>query len=69
MLKNSMIHSHATRIHDLLRPPPQRLVICQRSYLYQSVNLWNSVDGNIRNYNCIISFKKIIKKLLIENRI
>ena len=69
MLKNSMIHSHATRIHDLLRPPPQRLVICQRSYLYQSVNLWNSVDGNIRNYNCIISFKKIVKKLLIENRI
>ena len=69
ILKNSTVHSYETRICDLFRPPPQRLELCRRSYLYQSVKLWNSVNGGIRNYNCIISFKKIVKTLIIENEI
>ena len=38
-------------------------------HIYISVKLWNSVNGGIRNYNCIISFKKIVKTLIIENEI
>ena len=67
--KNSSIHSYETRINDLYRPPKERLDLCQRSYLYQSVILWNTICMEIKYYNCIITFKKKVKALILENMI
>lgn len=67
--KKISIHSYETRINDLFRPPTERLDLCQRSYLYQSVTLWNSICINIKSYNCIITFKKKVKVLILENKV
>ena len=68
IMKNSSVHTYETRISDLYRPPSERLNLVQKSYLYQSVILWNSLGLDIKKYNAIITFKKKIKTLLIENK-
>ena len=67
--KSSLIHSYKTRTNDLFRPPTERLELCKRSYLYQSVTLWNAVSVDIKRNNCIITFKKKVKALIMENKL
>ena len=69
ILKSSSIHSYGTRTNDLFRPPTERLKLCQRSYLYQSVILWNTISADTKIFNCIIIFKKKIKALLMINKL
>ena len=67
--KSSSIHSYKTRTNDLFRPPTERLELCQRSYLYQSVTLWNIISADIKILNCIINFKKKVKALIMVNEL
>ena len=69
LLNNFSVHSYETRINNLLRLPFVRLKLCQKSYLYMSIKLWNNVNVDIRNLNSIIPFKKKVKILLISNKI
>ena len=66
---NYSIHCYETRINNHLRLPLEKLKLCQKSYLYISIKLWNDVNKDIRNMNSIITFKKKVKILLIENKI
>ena len=66
---NSSIHSYNTRINSLLRLPSDKQKLIRKSYLCKSIELWNTVDVDIRNINSITVFKKKIKILLIENKI
>ena len=63
----SSIHSYETRNNNQLRVPLEKLKLCQKSYKYISIKLWNDVNEDIRNINFIITFKKKIKILLIES--
>ena len=67
IIKNSTVHNYETRINDLYRPPPERLEMCQKSFLYQSVKLWNLIEEGVRKHNALIIFKKKVKALLIDN--
>ena len=69
IIKNSTVHNYETRINDLYRPPPERLEMCQKSFLYQSVKLWNLIEEGVRKYNALIIFKNKVKALLIDNKI
>ena len=60
-------HSYETRNNNQLRVPLEKLKLCQKSYKYISIKLWNDVNEDIRNINFIITFKKKIKILLIES--
>ena len=66
---NSSIHSYNTRINSLLRLPSDKQKLIRKSYICKSIELWNTVDVDIRNINSITVFKKKIKILLIENKI
>ena len=66
ILQNSSSHSHATRYRDLLKPPFERLEICKRSYLYQSVCLWNKLDNDNKDSKSLDNFKNNIKRNLLE---
>ena len=68
ILKSSSIHSYGTRTNDLFRPPRERLKLCQRSYLYQSVILWNTISTDTKILNCILIFKIKIKALLTMDK-
>ena len=67
--KSSSIHSYKTRNNNLLRPPLEKLKRCQKSYLYVSIILWNTINDDIRNINTIITFKETVKSLIIGNKI
>ena len=65
--QNLNVHTYNTRNNDNYRTNQEaRLKIIQRSYLHNSINLWNSLD-NWKNYHySISSFKKKIKSHMIE---
>merc|ERR1712240_417447 len=66
---NSSIHSYNTRFNSLLRLPADKQKLIRKSYICKSIELWNTVDVDIRIINSVIVFKKKIKILLIENKI
>ena len=65
---SSSIHSYETRNNNQLRVPLEKLKLCQKSYKYISIKLWNDVNEDIKNINSIITFKKKVKILLIESK-
>ena len=66
MAIGSQFHDHNTRGKEMLRLKFRaRLRICQRSFLNNGVNMWNSLDSNMKNSNSVGYFKKMIKHNLI----
>ena len=59
-------HNHATRIRNLLKPLKERLDICKRSYLFQSISLWNNLETSIKKSESLPSFRYKVKQFLIE---
>ena len=57
----SSIHSHETRNNNKLRVPFEKLKLCQKSYKYISIRLWNDVNEDIKNIYSIITFKKKLR--------
>ena len=64
---SSSFHSHETRNNNQVRVPLEKLKLCQKSFRYISIKLWNDVNLDIRIINSTITFKKKIKTLLIES--
>ena len=66
MAIGSQFHDHNTRGKEMLRLKFRaRLRICQRSFLNNGVNMWNTLDSNMKNSNSVGYFKKMIKHNLI----
>jgi len=67
---NSLLprHTHETRFNSQVRftPPLYSKAICQRFFLYQSIDLWNALPGSIRNCRSIGNFKAELKRELIS---
>ena len=59
-------HSHNTR-QNALNPNFQRLALSQRSIFYSGITYWNSLPLHIRNIDEINSFKKNLKKFILES--
>ena len=65
--QNLNVHTYNTRNNDNYRTNQEaRLRIIQRSYLHNSINLWNSLDNWKNDHYSISSFKKKIKSHMIE---
>ena len=68
IIQTSSVHSHNTRNGNLFRVKCRaRLQLCNRSFLYKGIAIWNKLDENIVKYVNIFTFKKYIKKFLISN--
>ena len=67
MAIGSQFHDHNTRGKEMLRLKCRaRLRICQRSFLNNGVNMWNTLDSDIKKSNSVGYFKKMIKHNLIK---
>ena len=66
ILKENFSHSYATRFHNMLNPPFQRLSACKNSFLNKGIGLWNKLDNSTKDLKALHSFKRFIKHELIE---
>ena len=67
ILQNTATHCYATRNRELFYIPQERLEICRKSFLNKGLSLWNELDNKIKNQKALMSFKKAIKDMLIQN--
>ena len=66
--QNLNVHTHNTRFSYNYRINERaRLRIIQRSYIYKSILLWNSLDSCVKDYYSISTYKKKIKSYLLDN--
>ena len=64
--RNSNYYDYNTRHRNLFRISQRiRLRICQRSFLNTGINIWNSLDPEMKTINSIPLFKSKMKMLLI----
>ena len=69
ILSYQINHNHETRSvqNQNLNLPFYRLTKCQRSFLYNGTNIWNSLPLNIRTLQADLnSFKKLTKRHLLS---
>ena len=55
---HNAIHNYNTRGNTHLRLPFERLNICQKSFFYTGIRLWNDIPTPIKDANSIHYFKK-----------
>lgn len=65
--KRSSVHSRLTRNQDTLQIPFYRTTTGQRSFHYRAVNLWNSLDDDIKKARSLHHFKTLMKNNLLDN--
>ena len=66
ILQNFPTHNHATRYRNHIRPPRERLEICRKSYVNQSIRLWNDLDEGIKESKSLHIFRARVKNNLYE---
>ena len=59
-------HNYSTRNSDNVLPRFQRLTITQHSIFYAAPIAWNSIPSYLRNIDEFGSFKKQLKKFLVD---
>ena len=59
--KRTGIHSYNTRFRENLDVPMCRTATAQRSFLYRSINTWNSLSASTKNSKTLTSFKRAAK--------
>ena len=65
--RNSNYHDYNTRSRNLFRINKRvRLRMCQRSFLSKGIQIWNSLNYDIKQVNSLTFFKSLMKKHLIE---
>jgi len=64
------IHSYGTRFNNELNmnTPFYSKTKCNRSFLYQSVGIWNSLPDNLKLCNSLASFKRQLKPWLMSSQ-
>ena len=61
------IHDHNTRSKNNYRTDNiARLKICQRSFFFYGIKLWNLIDSTLKNVNSLYRFKITIKEYLYD---
>ena len=61
------IHDHNTRSKNKYRTDNiARLKICQRSFFFYGIKLWNLIDSRLNNMNSLYRFKITIKEYLYD---
>ena len=63
---NNIDHKHETRYKSLLNPPPARLHICRKAYLFHSIYLWNNLNTSVKESKSLHSFKFKVKQILLD---
>jgi len=69
---NSLLpnHNHQTRfsVLDTFNVPYTCKAKCQKKFLFQSVGIWNSLPGYVKEARSLSSFKKMLKRELLGDR-
>ena len=61
------VHSHNTRRNKNYRTDDiARLKICQRSFFFHGIKLWNTLDDSVKKINYLYVFKQSMKEHLIN---
>ena len=67
IIKNSDFYSYHTRGKDQYRLPRERLELCRNSFFVKGVTLWNSLDEICKSSVNIHTYKRNIKRMLVDN--
>ena len=68
IIQTSTVHNYDTRNGSKFRVKRRaRLTLCQRSFLYKGIQIWNKLSENITKYVNVFTFKRLLKKFLILN--
>ena len=68
IMQNLNLHDHNTRNRTMYRAQENtRLRICQRSFFYKSISVWNSLETELKEIDKIARFKFTMKDHLINN--
>ena len=67
LLEYNRAHNYATRNRELLLPSFQRLSVTQKSLFYMGPSIWNSIPNSIRTVESFYSFRKKLRKYLIDS--
>ena len=67
LLEYDRAHNYATRNRELLLPSFQRLSVTQKSLSYVGPSIWNSIPNSIRTVESFYSFRKKLRKYLIDS--
>ena len=65
-ITRSEVHSRNTRYKDMLNIPAFKSAAGQRTFLYRTVSLWNSLPSNLKDSISIDHFKRDYKMYLLE---
>ena len=66
ILQNNSSHGYETRHKYLLKPLFERLELCKKAFLSQSIKLWNNLNTSIKDSKALHIFKFKVKDLLLE---
>ena len=66
-ISNNQVHDHNTRAAAKYRSHACRTNIKQFTILHQGPKIWNCLPSSITGINITSSFKRKLKKYLIEN--
>ena len=66
ILQNNSSHGYETRYRYLLKPLFERLEICKKAFLSQSIKFWNNLNPIIKESKSLHSFKLKVKYFLLE---
>jgi len=63
------VHNHSTRFNNLLQynVPFYSKSKCQKSFLNQSIAIWNNLPYNLKQCNSFSTFKRELKQLLLTS--
>ena len=64
--RNQDVHNYPTRQSSLYHLPLTRTLCRQRTFLYQGPQLWNSLSSELQSSVTIYSFKRRLKRSLID---
>ena len=65
-ITRSEVHSRNTRYKDMLNIPAFKSAAGQRTFLYRTVSLWNSLPSNLKDSISIDHFKRDYKMYFLE---
>ena len=65
-ITRTQVHNRHTRNKNKLEIPLCKSAAGQRSFLYRAVTLWNQLPDNIKDKECVRSFKSVFKSFLLE---
>ena len=66
-IRNDAFHRYPTRNASQLRPPRTKSKIADAFITKTGVNIWNSINNSINTSTKLGTFKRALKKSLVQN--